>query len=64
MALIMNQVAKEKVKPMVVMNSVRQAILLPFSFQNSGSSGSHFDNQVLSIYLILRRMIICTVLTD
>src|SRR3989338_1234318 len=41
-ALITNHVANEKTRENVVIPHVRQASPLPCSFQNCGSSGSHF----------------------
>ena len=45
-ALIMNHVAKDRVKAMVVIVNVRQAILLPVSCQKTALSGSHFSSHV------------------
>jgi hypothetical protein len=43
-ALMTNHVANEKISENVVMPQVRQAIALPVSLQNFGSSGSHLGN--------------------
>jgi len=44
-ALIMNHVAKDNTRVMVVMVSVRQAIFLPVCSQKPASSGFHSSNQ-------------------
>jgi hypothetical protein len=43
-ALMTNHVANENISENVVIPQVRQAIALPVSFQNFGSSGSHLGN--------------------
>src|SRR3989338_1579342 len=43
-ALMTNHVANENISENVVKAQVRHAIVLPVSFQNCGSSGSHLGN--------------------
>jgi len=51
--LIKNHVLNESINATVVIMSVRQAMLLPVSFQNPGSSGSHVCIQVFTyIYVV------------
>src|SRR3990172_11612324 len=46
MALIMNHVAKERIREIVVMVSVRQATRFPSDSQNCSFSGSHRSSHV------------------
>ena len=50
-ALIKNHVANDSARAIVVTISVCQAILFPVSFQNLGSSGSHFASHSVILYL-------------
>ncbi|MBI5908710.1 MAG: hypothetical protein HY848_01950 [Betaproteobacteria bacterium] len=56
-ALMTNHVANENISENVVIPQVRQAIALPVSFQNCGSSGSHLGNlDMISFPLVYGRL--------